>query len=322
MAQRPFPAHHSALVKPHPIALALFVPILAAAGPASAQQVADTSYRPSVQAPAYTAGRGPTVLLDEAHVNFHTVAGRYAPFVQLLERDGYVVRPNRSKFTRAVLDSAHVLVIANALAKENEQNWTLPNPSAFTDAEITAVREWACGGGSLLLIADHMPFAGAAQRLALEFGVVFGNGFATDTMGRTGPIRFRKHDMSLGAHRILRGRSARERIDSVTSFTGQAFRVVTGGAVPLMTLQRGTTLLLPGVAWQFSDSTPRIRADWMLQGAALQCGRGRVVVLGEAAMLSAQLAGPQRLPMGMNHPSAPQNAQFALNVIHWLSRLY
>jgi hypothetical protein len=46
-----------------------------------------------------------------------------------------------------------------------------------------------------------------------------------------------------------------------------------------------------------------------------------VVVLGEAAMFTAQLAGANRSPMGMNHPAAPQNAQYALNVLHWLSGL-
>jgi hypothetical protein len=76
------------------------------------------------------------------------------------------------------------------------------------------------------------------------------------------------------------------------------------------------------VAWQFSDSTPRVRADGLLQGAAIEFGRGRVVLLGEAAMLSAQIGGAQRNRMGMNHPVAVQNAQFALNVLHWLSRLY
>lgn len=298
-------------------ALLLAVPPLAAA-----QQVADTSFRPVIRAPAYEPGTGPVVLLDEAHVNFHTVEGRYAPFVALLRRDGFVVRPNRSRFTRAVLDSARVLVIANALARANETHWRLPNPSAFAPDEITAVREWVRDGGSLLLIADHMPMAGAAEALAYEFGVVFSNGFATDSVGDTGPVRFRTSDETLVRHRILEGRSANERIDSVTSFTGSAFRLITGGGKPLMVLPRGTTILLPQVAWQFSDSTPRVRGDWMLQGAAIQFGRGRVVVLGEAAMLSAQVAGAQRTPMGMNAPVATQNAQFALNILHWLVRIF
>ncbi len=286
-----------------------------------AQQVADTTYRPAIAAPAFAARSGPLVLLDEAHVNFHTVSGRYLPFVKLLERDGFVVRPNRAPFSRATLDSARVLVVANALAKVNDNNWRLPNPSAFTDAEIAAVREWVRGGGSLLLVADHMPFGGAAEKLAMEFGVVFGNGFAADSALNTGAMRFRRSDNSLPAHPVFRGRSAAERVDSVTTFTGQAFRLTLGGE-PLIVLGKGTTLLLPVVAWQFSDSTPRIRADGMLQGAALEFGNGRVVMLGEAAMLSAQVAGPQRSPMGMNHPAAGQNAQFALNLMRWLVRLY
>jgi hypothetical protein len=289
--------------------------------PAAAQQVADTAFRPPIAAPAYAAGRGPLVLLDEAHVNFHTVEGRYKPFVMLLERDGYLVRPNRATFTRAALQPARVLVIANAANRRNEQNWDLPNPSAFTDDEIAAVRDWVRDGGSLLLIADHMPFAGAAEQLALEFGAVFGNGFAADSALRTGAMRFRRSDRSLGRHPVFEGRSARERVDSVTTFTGQAFRL-TGPGTPLITLGKNTTLLLPSVAWVFSDSTPRVRSDGMLQGAAMEFGRGRVVLLGEAAMLSAQLAGQQRQPMGMNHPMAGQNAQFALNVVRWLARLY
>ena len=38
-------------------------------------------------------------------------------------------------------------------------------------------------------------------------------------------------------------------------------------------------------------------------------------------MFSAQVSGPDRRPMGMNHPDAAQEAQFLLNVMHWLSGL-
>jgi hypothetical protein len=76
---------------------------------------------------------------------------------------------------------------------------------------------------------------------------------------------------------------------------------------------------MPQVAWQFSRLTPRLAGAGMLQGVVLTHGRGRVAVFGEAAMFSAQIAGPQRRPMGMNDPAAPQNAQFLLNVLHWLS---
>lgn len=68
------------------------------------------------------------------------------------------------------------------------------------------------------------------------------------------------------------------------------------------------------------DDAHRSIHGW-LQAAAVRVGTGRVAAFGEAAMFSAQLAGPARMPMGMNHPLAKQNAQFTLNVLHWLSGL-
>lgn len=51
----------------------------------------------------------------------------------------------------------------------------------------------------------------------------------------------------------------------------------------------------------------------------MRFGKGRVAVFGEAAMFSAQLAGPNKDPMGMNDPIASRNPQFLLNLMHWLS---
>lgn len=292
----------------------LALALLASASPAAAQQVADTAFSPPLVRPAWAAGAGPRVLLDEAHVNFHTVEGRYSTFVKLLRRDGFVVEPNRAPFSRASLAPARILVIANALNPKNQSAWTLPTPSAFTKEEIAAVREWVREGGSLFLIADHMPFPGAAADLAAEFGVFFMNGFATDSAGDTGPMTFRRREGYLGVHPVTRG------IDSVTSFTGQAFRI---GArfTPILVLRPGTQVLLPVTAWQFSDSTQRLRADGLVQGAVGPFGKGRVAVFGEAAMFSAQLGGANRTPMGMNAPVAAQNPKFLLALVHWLAGL-
>lgn len=297
----------------------LVLAAMMAAAPAGAQQVADSAFTPSIAQPAFAAGAGPLVLVDEAHTNFHTTDGRYYAFAQTLQRDGYVVRGLRAPFTRQALAGARVLVIANALHARNEQDWKLPTPSAFTPEEIAAVEAWVREGGSLLLIADHMPFPGAAADLAAEFGVMMGNGFAYDSTLRESKMRFARADGSLADHPVTRGRNPAERVDSVFAFTGQAFVVTAPDAHPLMTLARGTVLLLPSVAWQFSSITPRADAGGRLQGTVLRHGSGRVAVFGEAAMFSAQLAGPQRQPMGMNDPGAPQNVQFLLNVMHWLT---
>ena len=288
---------------------------------ARAQQVADSLFAPEVTAPAYAGGNGPVVLVDEAHHNFHTMGGRFFAFARLLQRDGYDVRPLRSPFTREVLDSARVLVVSNAVHETNQEDWFLPTPSAFDDDEISAVRAWVEEGGSLLLIADHMPFPGAAEKLARAFGVLFSNGFALSAGEESGQMTFRRHDGSLASHPVTRGRNRAEQVDSVTAFTGQAFRLE-GKGDPLLHLSADAVLLMPEEAWMFSRRTPRLSASGMLQGALLRVGKGRVAVFGEAAMFTAQLSGPQRVPVGMNDPAAPQNARFLLNVMHWLSGLF
>jgi hypothetical protein len=53
-----------------------------------------------------------------------------------------------------------------------------------------------------------------------------------------------------------------------------------------------------------------------VQGLAFERGAGRVVVLGEAAILTAQVARHERF--GMSSPGC-DNRQFALNVVHWLT---
>ncbi len=69
-------------------------------------------------------------------------------------------------------------------------------------------------------------------------------------------------------------------------------------------------------------TTPRklVSAAGRAQGVALKFGKGRVIVLGEAGMLSAQVVGQERRPFGMNRPGI-DNRQLALNIMHWLSGL-
>jgi hypothetical protein len=286
-------------------------------GLAPAQQVGDDEFAPAVSRPAFETGKGPVVFVDEAHFNFHTASGRYAPFKRLLERDGYVVRPSGGKLTKAALAPARVLVIANALAERNSNDWTLPTPSAFDDDEIAAVREWVREGGSLLLIADHMPFAGAAEKLGEAFGVRWSNGFAAEPNGSFGPTPFSRDAGGLRDAAVTRGRSASERVERVVTFTGSAFRAE--GATPLLVLPKGSKSAEPKEAWKFDEATPRPDVGGWYQGAVLKLGKGRVAVFGEAAMFTAQLAGPQKTKVGMNSPDAPQNAQFLLNVMHWLT---
>jgi hypothetical protein len=287
------------------------------------QQMADTAFHPAIARPAY-ASAGPLVRLDEAHQNFHTIAGRYAPFAALLRRDGYRVEPNAAPFTDASLRGAAVLVIANA-GGPNASAETVP--PAFSADEVAAVRRWVEGGGSMLLVADHAPFGSAAEGLARAFGVGMGKGFARDTANAAGNptfLRFSRDNELLGDHPITRGRDASERLATVVSFTGQSL-TVPAGATALLKLAP-TAEERPTRADMFADPNDHsafTKVGGRAQGLAMSVGRGRVVMLGEAAMLSAQRIvrpGQPDMLMGMNVPGS-DDAQFCLNVLHWLSRL-
>jgi hypothetical protein len=302
--------------------LKLFAVLIAiltlASSPAYAQQVADTSFNPPLKKPAYPQGRGPVVLIDEAHFNFHTATGRYLAFAELLRRDGYMVQASKARFSRESLKAGKILVIANALSERNQTNWSPPWDPGFTDEEVAAVREWVKGGGALMLMVDHLPMPAIADKLALAFGIRFSNGYALDPNAR-GPMVFKLSDGLLKDHPITRGRSVDERVDSVATFTGSAFRIDKGGVPLLVFGPKIVSYLLSTFGEQITAETPHIPVGGWCQGAVMRVGKGRVAVFGEAAMFSAQLAGPNRQPMGMNAPIAAQNPQFLLNVLHWLS---
>jgi len=291
----------------------LLLAVLSVAG--FAQQLPDPEFNTSVENPAYKKD-GPRILFDEAHHNFHTTEGRYKPFVDVLMNDGYRVIRNRQPFTKSSLSGFKVLVIANALGAE-EMDDTGADASAFTEEECEAVQEWVKGGGALLLIADHAPFGGAAASLGTRFGVDMSKGFTYDP-ANSAPnspslLIFSRENKLLATHPITEGRNQDERLNLVQSFTGQSLKGP-DNSVAILKLS-DTAKDTPNRA---ADSS--ISAAGRAQALALKFGKGRVVVQGEAAMLSAQIAGQNKNKMGMNVPGN-ENKQYALNVMHWLSGL-
>ncbi|MBK7872453.1 MAG: DUF4350 domain-containing protein [Saprospiraceae bacterium] len=277
-----------------------------------AQQIPDSSFIYSIAQPKYAAGTGPIVCVDAAHQNFHTPDNRFYAFAKLLRADGYLVNAFEEDFSAESLKKCFILVISNPLHEQNASSWQLPNPSAFTNDEIQAVKNWVNDGGRLFLIADHMPFAGAAHDLAQAFGFEFLNCFAMDNRQRSAEYFYRSNK-TLQAHEITAD------IDTIVTFTGSAFKIPRK-AKPVLKLNATYTLLSPQVAWQFDDSTPHLPADGFCQLASLEYSKGKVFVSGEAAMFSAQLAGANRTPMGMNAPYAKENPKLLLNIIHWLAK--
>lgn len=284
----------------------------------------DTAFDASLSCPAYAEGVGPRLLIDEAHRNLHTAQGRYAAFAQVAKNDGYRVEAWTKPFAAGELPEKAILVIANARGEK------APTDAAFQPGEIQALRQWVEGGGSLFLIADHAPFGTAAQSLAEAFGIRMSDGHVRDAQHQAaqlpGPyfIEFTAASGLLGDHAILRGRSPGEKINRVVTFGGQALSAAPP-AVALLRLGAGAE----SVADPNSADSAVQPVGGRAQAVAVEIGKGRVVIAGEAALFGAQVISGEAarragldgdLRFGMNHPGT-DDRQFLLNALHWLSGL-
>ncbi|GAA4780739.1 hypothetical protein GCM10023231_04870 [Olivibacter ginsenosidimutans] len=282
-----------------------------------AQQVADENFNYPISVPVYPIGSGPLIIFDEAHHNASTLRGAYAAFGKLLTSDGYQVVSSREKVTIERLREAKIYVTVNAMY--DMEDWNLPARSAFSQDEINALSNWVANGGSLFLVTDHMPCGAAVNDLAGRFGINIINGFAIrkDRL----PEIFSKKRKTLIPNEITDPRG--KEIDSIMCWGGTGF-IVPSNAHVISSLGDDYNIYLPNNVAQIKrplpDTLPYISGRGLVNGAYLNFGKGRIVVFGDGAPFSAQLQGIKSEKRGMNHPWARQNAQFLLNIMHWLDR--
>lgn len=280
------------------------------------QPVPDKNYRVTIDKPLFESGKGPRVLIDEAHNNLHRKEGGLYAFTRMMEADGAQVFSNQDMFTASLLEGYDVLIIANALHDSNVGNWRNPCPSAFTTQEIEVVVNWVQKGGCLFFVADHMPYGGAAQDLAKRFSVEWSNSFAIQNGTHWPPsIFYRNHDTLFDSPVTIDSENT-AKISRIGSFTGSVFKAPKE-ATPFLVYDNSHAILLPEVAWQFSKETKSENSEGWQQGACMVFGQGKMVLLGEAAMITAQLSGKTKI--GMNSPDAPENGQLALNIFRYLA---
>jgi hypothetical protein len=286
----------------------------------AAQQLNDASFSPAVTRPAYSETH-PRVLIDAAHRNYFTAStNRLEPFARLLNSDGYDARIGRSPFNRISLDSVAVVVITTAQGNATDTS----SESAFTEDEIATLKNWILRGGALLLASDHFPFDAAASKLITALGATAGEGYVRDNLrsyqaadvppaSLTGWLVFSRQNGLFGEHPILRGRDSSEIINKVVTFGGSSVTAPKNGKALL--------ILSPSATNNARGSAPP-RTLAKQQAAAFILGQGRVVLLGDATMLTAQRVktGDYSFKLGMARPDN-DDKQFALNVVHWLSGL-
>lgn len=273
----------------------------------------DCTYAPAVTDPYYGTCRGPLILVDRTHDNFHNVApespthkGRYWGFAKLLMADGYDVRDSATPFSTLLPSTtAKILVIANARP-------TNGSTEALSAADIAAVVNWVDQGGSLLLVIDHPPlnFVGA---LLQGFGLVRFAGASADPpcILPNGPNSCRTFTRATGTLNpsavVANGFAVGEDINQVSTFTGTA--VSLAASPPLGAAYEGVLIFPAGT---IAGGGVNISGFW--QGVAIQFGSGKVYVQAEASALSAQVK-PSGM-MGMQ--ITPDNEQYLRNIIHWL----
>ncbi len=286
-------------------------------------------FKASVENPAFARGDGPTILFDEGHHNHHSLKSSYRPFAQLLANDGFQLETLRGPVTPDALRGARILAIVTAQADTD----TNAEP-AFTTAEIARITDFVRRGGSLLLVTDHYPFANSVERLANALGLQVAKGMTFDPVHHRRETKddsrllFSFANQRLGRHPVTMGRNSGEAVSEVETFTGDALRAQPGRpatAVLALSDSAINRLGVPKVRHDGGDVivdvefvSPRPASGWA-QGLALEVGGGRVVVLADAAMITAQEDGGRKL--GMNAPGN-DNRQFLLNAMRWLGRAY
>ena len=264
--------------------------------------VPDTSFNVAVQNPVCI-NKCQTILFDEAHNNYHTAAGRYKPFANLIANDGFKVLRGTMPFTIQSLEHINVVVIAST--------------GIINQIEIKVLNKWIHGGGSLLVITDHdNP---TSNDLLQSIGIQTPDiNYTADTLHGTFAIRFTKKEMLLGNHPIINGRNNSEKIEVVNSFTGRTIIGPVGCSV-LLPLSPSAVdyMTIEPFLRMIEDMIPVQSMGLRSHGVAFTLGKGKVVALSEAAMLTAQIF-PDGQPVGMNL-SGSDNRQFALNIVRWLT---
>lgn len=264
------------------------------------------------------------ISIDESHYNGHTIAGTYSVLSGLLDHCGFEVSSMKEKFSITSLANTNLLIISNpypnrwdslvrwakAAGATNENiRWApIVAQPGYTDDEAKTIKSWVENGGSLLLILDHAPNPKAGSPISNIFDIDWPNISTYDTLSwdpkvdtargaRT--ILFTRSNGSFGKHPIIAG------IDSVTTYTGSSF-IGPPNSIPLLYLSPTAY----DQDWDLSTKKLRWRsAAGRIQALALEFGRGKIVMLGEAAMIS---------PTATSR-SNRGNWQMTLNILRWLT---
>lgn len=294
------------------------------------KQAAEAGYHFDNTSPAYALSSGPKIAVHRL-VSHYIQRGAFEPFKTLVESDGFQFEWLDKPITAQYLSTLKVFIIANAYTKGGVLDYnnfsTLDAPSVYTDQEIALISNWVKDGGSLLILADHSPFAGGTIKLAEAFGFTYMTGVAVRNDSLATRIKAhiifsdKEHGFGVGTltqHPIVDGSLGRKPIDHYKAFEGQAL-IPPPDAVNLLIIPNGFETLLTFALREEFYSAPRMDASGLSQGAVMEFGKGRLAIFGETGGFTSQSQLGAK-PFGLSDPEADQNADFVLSTLRWLAR--
>jgi tetratricopeptide (TPR) repeat protein len=244
------------------------------------------------------------------HDNGKWKGGLEQPFASLVANDGYTVRISRAALTKEFLAQINVLVL---------------ECDPLTEQEVENLNNWVRAGGSLLAMTHHdqMDFDNYLNTLGVQTGEVAITADSLNGLERDGisanPIYivFSEKKGLLGKHSIIKGRDSTETIHTVKSFGGGKSIIGPPESSVLLPLSKSAVdfmTLDPYIGSRIPVKTNKKRSF----GVAFEMGKGKVVVLSSALIITAELFPPDWGKIGMNNPGS-DNKQFALNIVCWLT---
>ena len=299
---------------------AVMLLIVAMIMPASAQQLPDMEFHFQINKPAFDKTKGPKLLIDKAHSPY-LEQGSYEPFLRMVRDDGFRADYLETKITPQTLEDVQILVIVNSYHEDYGQFSIMQPPSAYSSDEINIIRDWVNGGGRLMIIADHAPFAGGSSALAEAFGFTFFNGYVFEKSSLPygyGYINYQENNGLNLKNPVISGKFIEEEIDRFFTFNGTAF-IPPANATRLLTVPAGYVAVMTQYIRREMETAPKIDVSGMSQGSTLIANKGRLAVFGEAAAFTAQITDKTKRT-GMNNPKASQNPLLVLATMRWLAQ--
>jgi hypothetical protein len=269
--------------------------------------------------PAFARGTGPQILYDTAHWNPPLTEGRYQAVADLLRGDGYRINPGAVPFRLEELSRYRLLFVVLPFSADRSAGRAARGTPVFSEEECDVLAAWVRDGGSLLLVVSHAPSGAATANLARRFGVDVRNSTTLDPTRASrggdpsclGCLKFTLENQLLRPHPITLGRDTTERVLSVISANGTSLGVSDDQHI----------LLALGPAAYDVRGTDTLPAHGRAQAIALPHGAGRVAIVGNGSMLAGFAYAPERSDFRLWWPTDPDNRQFTLNLVRWLTGL-